>query len=181
MANKPFETYFGERTVLTGAQPVAGDELLILRSGTVFRGTNTFIKGSAILSDDATAITITVQDQWESIAGTLVVDVITPSLTFATNQFTFVSPNQINPTVISANVSLDKEVASGTQVYEIGIFVNDALIGNGIKAAVGESLTQGLSVSALHALQTGDVIELKIRNRDGIDNMTVANAQLIVG
>ena len=187
MANKTFETYFGERTVLTGAQAVAGDEVLVLRSGTVFRGSNVYIKANAILSDDATPTPMPVTDQWEAIAGTLTVDVLTPSLTFAANQFTYVSPNQIDPTVISASVSLrKKEAGAGEEVYEVGIFVNASLIGNGIKATVVEGVNPedgivAVTVQALHVLQVGDVIEFKVRNRTGTDDVTVQNAQLVVG
>jgi len=179
MANKPFETYFGERTVLTGAQPVGGDEVLVLRSGTVFRGSNVFIKASAILSDDVTPTDITVTDQWESVGGTLVQDVVTPSFTFAGNIFTYVSPNQIDPTVVSGSVQVT--IAADDDQVEVGLFVNDVLIGNPMGITANATEFRAVSVQALHVLQTGDTVEMKVRNRDAIVDITVTNAQLVVG
>ncbi|GAH07984.1 unnamed protein product, partial [marine sediment metagenome] len=157
-----------------------GDDFLVLRGGTVFKGNQVYNHAIATVADDATETATTPVDTWVEVAGTLVQGVTTPTFTFAANAFTYIGPNQIVQTSLKAAVSLTK-VLAGSQPYEVGIFVNDLLILNGMKTTVPEAEFVYVAAEVQRLLVTGDVIDMRVRSRSGTDSLTVANAQLIIG
>ena len=182
MANKPFDEYFDGKTDLVGQQGPAGDDFLVLRGGSVFKGNQVFNKAIATVADDATETVIATVDVWVPIGGTLVQGVTTPTFTFATNQFTYIGPNQIVQTSFKAAVSLEKVAdVAGPANYEVGIFVNDLLILNAMSTWVVAAQTVYVAAEVQRLLVTGDVIDMRVRTRGGIDNLIVQNAQLVIG
>ena len=184
MANKPFDQYFTDKTALVGQQGPTGDDFLVLRSGTVFKGNQVYNKAIATMADDATETATTPTDTWVQVAGTLVQGVTTPTFTFATNQFTYIGPNQIVQTSLKAAVSLTKVLADA-QTYEVAIFVNDLQILNGMSTLVPDPVVGGetayVAAEVQRLLVTGDVIDMRVRARTGSDALTVVNAQLVIG
>jgi hypothetical protein len=182
MANKPFDEYFEDKTDLVGQQGPDGDGFLVLRAGTVFKGNVVHNHAIATVADDATETVIATIDVWVPIGGTLVQGVTTPTFTFATNAFTYIGPNQIVQTSLKAAVSLEKILdVDGPANYEVGIFVNDLLILNAMSTWVVESQTVYVATEVQRLLVTGDVIDMRVRTRGGLDNLIVQNAQLVVG
>jgi hypothetical protein len=180
MPNKAFETYFAERTALVGQPAPTGDELLVLRSGTVFRSAQVANKAIATIADNATETVINTVDVWEKLGLTLVQGVTTPTFTFAVEDFTYIGPNQIVQTSLKAAVSLDK-VAGTDSNYEVAIFVNDLQILNGMSTHVVAGQTVFVSSEIQRLLVTGDIVNMRVRSRVGTDNLIVANAQLVIG
>ena len=178
MATKPFETYYDERTLLTGQQSPSGDFFLIQRSGTVFKQNVVYNNAFAYAADDSDVTSFNTIDVWESIANTLVQGVTTPTFTFATNQFTYIGPNQIIANSFYAAMSCKTDGAPAAN-FDIGIFVNDLLIG-----AMTNYVTTGLafvSTKVQRILVTGDVIDMRVRNRDGAaPGLILQNAQLVI-
>ena len=179
MANKPFDEYFAAKTALVGQQGPTGDDFLVLRGGTVFKGNQVYNKAIATVADDATETVIATVDVWVPIGNTLVQGVTTPTFTYAANEFTYIGPNQIVQNSFKAAVSLTK-VLAGAQTYEVGVFVNDLLILNSMKVTVTDAEFIYLSCEIQRLLVTGDVIDMRVRSRSGTDDLTVSNAQLIV-
>jgi hypothetical protein len=179
MANKPFDQYFTDKTALVGQQAPTGDDFLVLRAGTVFKGNQAYIKAIATLTDNTTETVINTVDVWEKLGLTLTQGVTTPTLTFGVEDFTYIGPNQIVQTSLKAAVSLTK-VLAGAQPYEVGIFVNDLLILNGMGVTVTDTETAYVSAEVQRLLVTGDVISIRVRSRSGSDDLTASNAQLLI-
>ena len=180
MANITFEDYFTTRGQLIGPQPTEGDEALFLRADTVYRGSFVYNKAFANLSNNSTETVINTIDVWEPIGGTMASVASTPTFTFATNQYTYVGPDQIEPTAISVHGNLSTP-ATGATKYEIGLFVNDVLVGSGIQASLID--TAGIvpiSAKVIFTLTTGDVIDFRIRNRTNTENAIVVDAHLVI-
>jgi hypothetical protein len=180
MANKPFDEYFAAKTALVGQQAPTGDDFLVLRAGTVFKGNQVYIKAIATAADDSDVTTINTVDVWEQVANTLVQGVTTPTLTYATNQFTYIGPNQIVQTSLKASMSCKLDGA-GDEAYDIGIFVNDLLILNAMTVEVADTTISYVATEVQRLLVTGDVIDFRVRSRAGIIDLIVQNAQLIIG
>jgi hypothetical protein len=180
MANKPFDEYFTDKTALVGQQGPDGDDLLVLRAGTVFKGNVVHNHAIATLTDNTTETVINTVDVWEKLGLTLVQGVTTPTFTFGVEDFTYIGPNQIVQTSLKAAVSLTK-VLAGAQTYEVGIFVNDLLILNGMSTTVTDAEFIYVAAEVQRLLVTGDIITMRVRSRSGDDDLTVTNAQLIVG
>jgi hypothetical protein len=180
MANIPFDQYFTDKTAAVGQQGPTGDDYLVLRAGTVFKINQVNIKAIAYAADDSDVTTITTADVWVPPANTLVQGVTTPTLTYATNQFTYIGPNQIVQTSLKASMScmLDAVFAAP---YDIGIFVNDLLILNSMTVEVADTGISYVGAEVQRLLVTGDVIDFRVRSRSGILDLIVQNAQLIVG
>jgi hypothetical protein len=182
MANIPFDEYFDNKTNAVGQQSPGGDDYLVLRSGTVFKINQVNIKAYAIASDDTDVTTITTADVWVKPANTLLQGVTTPTLTFAANAFTFIGPNQIVQTSLKASMSCKFEGAPvGFAPYDIGIFVNDLLIGNSMTVDITDTAISYVGTEVQRLLVTGDVIDFRVRSRAGTVNIIVQNAQLVVG
>jgi hypothetical protein len=176
---RPFEEYFANRASLVGVQPVTGDEILVLRSATVYRGL--FVDNTAMLyvAGNAVATTIALVDQWTAIGGTLIQGPVADVFTVASNQLTYVGPSQVRAATLRARVSLTK-AAGIVQSYEIGIFVNDVLLQNGLRVSLNVNEYAFVNVEALHPLSTGDVLDLRVRSRSGTDAVTLSDVQLVV-
>jgi hypothetical protein len=181
MANKPFDEYFTDKTALVGQQAPTGDDFLVLRAGTVFKGNQVYNKAIATAADDTDVTTISTVDVWVPPANTLVQGVTTPTLTFATNQFTYIGPNQIVQTSLKASMSCKLVPAATAAAYDIGIFVNDLLILNGMTVNVNADGLSYVAAEVQRLLVTGDVIDFRVRSRAGIENIIVQNAQLVIG
>ena len=179
MATKPFETYFSERTLLTGQQSPAGDEQLTLRAGTVFRQNVVYNKALAYGGDAVTVTALATADVWYPLDNVLVQGVTTPTFTYAANQFTYIGPNQIVQTSLKGAVSIQADVLS---TIEVGIFVNNLLIANGMSTYLGEA-NKPLYVASetQRIMATGDVIDLRVRSDTATTSVTVPNIQLVIG
>jgi hypothetical protein len=176
---RPFDTYFANRTELVGQQSSAGDEFLVLRGGTVFRGNQVFNKAFAYAADDSDVTSFNTVDVWEPIANTLVQGVTTPTFTYANNQFTYIGPNQVVQNTIYAAMSCKTDGSPATN-FDIGIFVNDLLVGNGMTSYVTTGLAF-VSTQVQRILVTGDVIDLRVRNRGGATpGLILQNIQLVI-
>jgi hypothetical protein len=180
MANKPFDEYFAAKTALVGQQGPTGDDFLVLRGGTVFKGNQVYNKAIAYAADDSDVTTINTVDVWEQVANTLVQGVTTPTFTYATNQFTYIGPNQIVQASLKASMSCKLD-AAGDAAYDIGIFVNDLLILNAMTVNVADTGISYVATEVQRLLVTGDVIDFRVRSRVGDENIIIQNAQLIVG
>lgn len=177
---RTFEAYFAGRTALVGQQSPSGDEYLALRGGTVFRATQVYIKGFAYDAENLTPTPTSVVNTWTPLANTLVQGVTTPTLTFSANQFTYIGPNQIVQSSLKAAISA--YVATGTNLaYEVGVFVNDLLIGVPMQVAVSDTGMAYVAADVQRILVTGDVIDMRVRNVTDGTSLIVANAQLVIG
>ena len=105
MANKKFEVYFDERLPLSGSPPPEGDRYLVLRSDVVYSTTFAATTGYAASTDDSDVTSFAAADTWTPIANTLDNVVVTPSLVFAANEFTYTGLSQTSPTRIRAACS----------------------------------------------------------------------------
>jgi uncharacterized protein YuzB (UPF0349 family) len=176
---RAFNVYFANRTVLPGGVPIADDEALILRGGTVYRmeAANVFAYTSMIDNSDVTDIVT--QDVWALIAGTLVEGDASENFSFAANQYTFNGVNQAAPSFLTAQMSLTSASAP-VSIYEIGLFVNGTQEGTGMRRGSTQSSPGFFSTTSPHALQNGDVIDMRVRNLSGTDDLTVIDAQLFI-
>jgi hypothetical protein len=180
MGNKPFETYFDERIVLTGAPPPEGDQYLVYRSGVVYKTSFGQTRGFSQFVDDATVTTITTLDTWTDIANTLTNEAITPTLTFAANEFTYAGIDQLAPTAIRAAASIIKP-APGVAAYSLGIAINGTPV---LAYSTVNALDTGIVFLATEwqvALSAGDTIKMMIKNRNNTDDIILQDAQLSVG
>jgi len=177
---RTFEAYFGSKAQLPGEQIIEDDELLVLRAGTVFRAA-TFADGAvASMAQNATATTLTTVDLWYSFDGTLADLDHTDSFTFATNQYTFIGDNRLHPSRLEVSMSLSK-AGNGDRDIEVGLFVNAALVGTAMGVQTSGGFLTSVYCVAPYTLQTGDIIDARIRNLDGSgDDVTVEYAQLAI-
>ena len=175
MAKKPFDTYFASKGQLPGDELIVDDEILVLRSGTIYRGAVDINFAFANLEGDATNTVISAVDVWSVIGGTLLEVSKTVTFTYAANAFTYIGPNQAHVTPIRAAVSLLGAVAAD---YQVGVFVNAVLVGLGM--TVHSTVTQvgHVTTSAPYALQTGDVIDIRVRNVTDATDVIVRDASL---
>jgi hypothetical protein len=178
---RPFNEYFANRTVLPGEVAIAGDELLLLRGGTVYRmaGAGTF--AYAALSGGTDTTTIATIDVWVPIAGTLIEGAASPSFSFAANQFTFNGVNQAVPQLLKAKMSLFRAGGGGEDAYEVGVFVNGSLIGTGMTTGASANVVGYAATENLHPLQASDIIDMRVRNTTSANDCIITSAQLIIG
>ena len=104
MPNETFETYFSTRPALTGAQASSGDDELVLRSGSVFKGNRTNILGAATITGNAVATTITLSDTYYPVTGFSLVST-TASMTFANDLLPH--SRVLMPSAKSQSISMD--------------------------------------------------------------------------
>jgi hypothetical protein len=90
---RAFNLYFGNRGVLPGDVAISGDELLVLRSGTVYRMHAAPTTAYAYMNANLVETVINTIDVWVPIGGVLSSPVLSPTFTFAANQFTYIGPN----------------------------------------------------------------------------------------
>jgi len=174
---KGFDAYFSGKSLLTGPQSPSGDSLLTLRSGTVFQQNIVYNKAYAGFADSSTETLTNADNVWVPIANTLIQGPTTPTFTFATNQFTYIGPNQIIQTNFRAAISGQ---SVGTGYYEVGVFVNDLLVGDPMQTAFDAGV-RNVSTQVQRVLVTGDVIDMRVRPRGNINSITIFNGQLVIG
>lgn len=179
MANITFEQYFKNRAETVGSSPASGDLKLVLRGDTVFKSLDINSRAMAYMSGNSTATAITSVDAWTPIGGTLSTIHVAACWTFASNQFQYIGPTQATPVILTANASLYK-TSVGVEGYEIGIMVNGVVIGTGIRASVASGEYAAVSCTVPYILSTGDVVKLVVRSKDGTNDITVTEAQLVI-
>jgi hypothetical protein len=180
MANKPFNTYFGERIEATGAPPPAGWFYLVDNDGVVQKTTFGLTGGFASAVDDNDVTTIAAADTWTAIANTLTEEVITPNLVFAANAFTYVGENSIAPTQIRAAMSCIKDFPD-VMAYKIGIAVNGTPVIASLSVGVDDAQRSFVSTVYYVALQQSDVVTGIIKNISGDHDLIITDAQLSIG
>jgi hypothetical protein len=174
---KGFDAYFGGRSLLTGVQSPSGDYHLTLRAGTVFQENFVYNKAYAGFSGVAVETPTNADGVWVPIANTLIQGPTTPTFTFAANQFTYIGPNQLVQTSLRASISGQ---SVGTGYYEVGIFVNDLLVGNPMQTAFDAGVRY-LATEVQRVLVTGDVIDMRVRPVANVNSITLLNGQLVIG
>jgi hypothetical protein len=177
---RAFNVYFVNRTELPGEIPIEGDEYLTLRGGTVYRVSahNDFAYAS-FSGGVGTTITDTI-DVWEPIVGTLIQDQTSPSFSYAANQFTYNGINLAVPKPIIASMSLLR-VTNGGDAYEVGVFANGVQVQTGMTVNAENNVVGFASTLNAYALQTGDIIDMRVRNTTGTSSCIITDAQLIIG
>ncbi|GAG49973.1 unnamed protein product, partial [marine sediment metagenome] len=84
------------------------------------------------------------------------------------------------PADIRASMSVIADDAVAGLTYEVGIFVNGVQVGTGMtvnatSTEVGFALTE-----SPHALQTNDIIDMRVRNIKDDTDVTLLDAQLVI-
>jgi hypothetical protein len=177
---RAFNVYFANRTALPGEVAIEGDTYLTLRGGTVYQIDAHADFGYASFSGGVdTTVTDTI-DVWEPIIGTLIAGDVSASFGFAANQFTFNGVSQAVPSLLSGKLSLLR-VTNGGDAYEVGVFVNDLLVGTGMTTNAENNVVGFVYTQNTHTLQTGDIIDMRVRNTTGTSSCIVTSAQLIIG
>ena len=176
---RTFEEYFASKAVLPGEQVIQDDQTLVLRAGTVFRAASFADGGVATMAQNATVTTIATINVWVPIAGTLTDLGHTDSFTFAANAYTFIGANRLHSARLEASLSVSK-AGNGDVDFEIGLFVNGSQVGTSMAGTSSSDVISSLYCIAPYVLQTGDIVDVRIRNIDGIDNLLVAYAQLAI-
>jgi hypothetical protein len=177
---RAFNVYYANRTVLPGEVPIAGDEYLVLRGGTVYRMAAAGVFAySAFAGGVDTTVTSTI-DVWVPIEGTLVEGDASANFSFAANEFTFNGVNQAAPISVRASMSILR-VGNGEDAYEIGVFINGTQADTGMTTSCSPTIAGYVGTINTHTLQTGDVIDMRVRNTTGTNSCIITNAQLIIG
>ena len=177
---RAFNVYFANRTALPGEVAIAGDEYLVLRGGTVYRVEASALFAYASLSGGVQVTPTTTIDVWVPIVGTLIQGVTTSSFSYAANQFTYNGVSQAVPTRRSAKMSLLRD-PNGDDAYEVGVFVNGLLIGTGMTTTAAHNVVGFTYTENPHTMQTGDIIDMRVRNTTGVSSCIITSAQLIIG
>lgn len=180
MATKTFEDYFISKGAIPGGELIEGDEILILRAGTVFKGGVDAHNALAYMEENILVTDIVTVDVWVPINGTMVEGAHTSSFTFAANQYTYVGDTQLSPLGIKASMSVSK-TGPGVKNYAIGVFVNNVQVGTEMIASSEQDAPAFCSTTVTHTLQTNDVIDLRVRCKTDATDCTVSHAQLNIG
>jgi hypothetical protein len=177
---RAFNLYFANRTELPGEVAIAGDEIMVLRGGTVYRMDGAQVFAYASMNANAVETTINTIDVWVPIGGTLIQGVTAPTFTYAANAFTYIGVNQAGIQLLSAKMSISK-AGGGDNIFEVGVFVNGVQEGTGMSVGASTALVGFVQTGNPHTLLTNDVIDMRIRNLSGNSNVTVLDAQLLIG
>jgi hypothetical protein len=180
MANKPFNVYYGERLLATGAPPPAGYKYLVDNDGVIEYTVFGQVSGFAGFQDDVIVTPIAAADTWTPIANTLLLRVTTPSLVFAANEFTYVGDDTISPTRIFASMSCKKDQAT-PMTYKITVSINGAPQVDHMTTFVDETGVQYVSTTWFQTLQQGDTIGFLIANISGDHDLILTDGQLSIG
>ena len=132
--------------------------------------------GGGGMADNAVVTTVAVQDDFYVIAGTMV-EGETKDFTFsAAGILTYTGPLSRHVHIVS---NFDFTCASNNQIIQFKWFLNDQEQGIPVsrKAAVGGDVG-AVSVHDDAEMSTGDTLQLRVRNRSGTANITVANLYL---
>ena len=130
--------------------------------------------GSMSTSSNATATTINTQDVYEEIN---VLDVgLTRGITFSNSDLT---ANTTGTYKVDYDTSL--QAVNNNDVFELAVFVNGSEVGRGTcKTAVPNTGFDNCSNHSLIQLNGGDVVDLRVRNTSGADNVTVQEANFVI-
>jgi hypothetical protein len=170
-----FSTWLGtELPPLPSEQTIPGDQLIVIRAGLPYSYDPKTRFAYADMVSNAAATGITVIDQWESIAGTLVESAFGQGFTLAANIWTVTAETSLEPILMMAGVTAQK-VGSGDDTYQFGIFINGILDGAPMSLNTHATKLDNCALSAPLLLATGDTIEIKVRNRDDIANVVITD------
>ena len=176
---RTFEDYFANRGSLPGEDPIEGDEMLVLRSGTVFRGTPITTAVYAAMNANVVETVINTINVWEPIGGTMDNLFASNNLTYLDNAYTYIGVNLQHAEPLMARATLSK-VGGGDNLYELGVFINDIIQGTGMSVGCSTAFRACVVCGVPRVLQTGDVFDMRVRNLSGTSNVTVVDAQLTV-
>ena len=112
---RAFNLYFANRGVLPGDVAIAGDQILILRGGTVYRLEAAGAFAYASMVGNAVETIITTIDVWVPIAGVLVEGASAIAFSFAANEWTYNGVSQAVPQILSAKMSVLKSGGGGDE------------------------------------------------------------------
>ena len=180
MANKPFNTYFGERIDFAGAPPPAGLQYLVDNDGVIQKTTFGLTGGFASVVDDSVVTTIVTVDTWTAIANTMNEEAITPNLVFAANAFTYVGENSIAPVQIRACFSGIK-TGGASMEFKVGIAINGTPVIASTSVGVDALKRSFVSTVYYVALQQNDIVTMVIKNISGNDDIILSDLQLSIG
>jgi hypothetical protein len=164
----------GELPPLPSNQTIAGDGLVVIRGGLPYEWDPVTRKAYAQMSGNAAVTTINTIGVWESIAGTLVASGSDQGFTLASNIWTVTAEDSLDPRQMEVGMGVMK-VGSGDDTYEVGIFQNGTLEGVAIPVNAHMTKLGNLFVKAPLILDTGDVIEVKIRNLEDTANVVITS------
>ncbi len=130
--------------------------------------------GGGGFSDNATVTTITVQDDFYVMAGTFVAGSLTDFTISAAGLITYTGLRTRHVHIVS---NFDFTCPTNNQIIQWKWFLKGVEHGQPVsrKAAIGPDVG-AVSVHADAEMSTGDTLQLRIRNRSGTANVTVANA-----
>jgi hypothetical protein len=177
---RTFDEYFANRGALPGEQTIEGDEILVLRGATVYRGKSTSTFALAGMNANAVETVINTVDVWEPIGGSLGNIVASTDFTFAANAYTYIGINKLKFDVVSISATLAK-AGNGVRDFEIAIFVNGTLHGTGFSTSSQQDIRAFVAVDQPLTLTTADVIDMRVRNLTNADNVTIIDAKLSIG
>ena len=176
---RTFDEYFANRGSLPGEQAIEGDELLVLRGGTVYRAKQEATFAFASMNANAVITTINTVDVWEPIGGTLGNIAASTDFTFAANAYTYIGVNQLHFHRVNIAATI-ATAGNGLTDYEISVFVNGAIHGTGFSVSSQNDQRMFVTVEQPRTLLTNDVIDMRIRNLTDADNVTVIDAKLSI-
>ncbi len=129
------------------------------------------------MTENAAATTIVGQDDWEIIAGVFVAGASALDFTMsAGGLLTYTGPLTRHVHIVS---NFDFTCVGANKVIQFKWFLNGSEHGYGVSrkgAAAGD--VGAVSVHDDAEMSTGDTLQLRVRNRDSADNITVGNAYL---
>jgi hypothetical protein len=157
---------------LPSNQTISGDGLVVIRAGIPYTYDPATRFSYAEMVSNAGATGITVIDQWESIAGTLVSAGPEEGFTLAANIWTVTAEDSLDPIQMHAGLTAMK-VGSGDDTYQFGIFLNDVLVGAPMSISTHMTKLNSCYLTAPLILETGDTVEVKVRNLDDVANVVI--------
>ena len=181
MATKFSDWVFSELPPLPDKQILATDSLVVIRAGVPYSAplNATFAYGS--MADNAVETTINTVDVWESIVGAIVDSGLEESFTWFGNVLSYIGEDMTIPEMVYLDFTLLKTGGPvDTDIYQVGLFKNGALVGVGASTTIVNSNTESGSLTLPVIFAQGDTLEVKVRNRTDADNVTVKDMQLTV-
>ena len=177
---RAFNLYFANRGQLPGEVLIESDEILVLRGSTVYRAAGIPDFAFASMLANSTETPIVTQNVFVSFEGTLIQGTTSTTFNFAANQFTYIGANQASPSAIKASMSILRASGGGSSAYGIGIFVNGVEVGTGMSVSSSSVDSGFVSTTVPHALQTGDIIDMRVQNVSDTEDLIVVDAQLVI-
>jgi hypothetical protein len=157
---------------LPGNQTIPSDQMIVIRAGLPYAYDPVTRLAYSEMSSNAAATGISTQNQWESIAGTLVAPAGIEGFTLAANVWTVTTEDSLKPLLISAGQTAMK-VGSGDDTYQFGIFLNDVLVGAPMSINTHMTKLDSCYLTGPVILETGDTVEVKVRNLDTLRRLWI--------